>query len=81
MAVLLGAIDVGSKYESLDYLHQSVLNQIKKDIKKESTIKLKSAYKELKSAYDKYKLKSPKLENLYNEAQRLIILKEIKSRK
>jgi hypothetical protein len=79
MAVLLGSIK--SKYDALDYFHQSVLNQMKKDIKKESTSKLKLAYKNLKGAYDKFKLKARKLDNLYNEAQRLIILQEIKSRK
>ena len=81
MAVLLGAIDLGSKYDALDYFHQSVLNEMKKTAKNKPTSYLKLAYKDLKSAYDKYGLKAKKLDNLYNEAQRKIILKEIKSRK
>lgn len=80
MAVLLGAIK-GSKYDSLDYFHQSVLGAMKKEIKSMPVSKLRGALKDLESANEKFGKKATKQENLYNAAQRDIIKNEIKSRK
>jgi hypothetical protein len=76
---------VRSKFDALDYFHQSVLSSLERSIKDKKsfpTAKLKKILNDLKETRKKFGGKnSTKMEDLYNEAQVYYIQKELKSRK
>jgi hypothetical protein len=80
MPVLLGAF-IRSKYDYLDYFHQSILNQFKEEIKKYDKNWLRLANQNLRDYYNNHKEKATLTEKLFNEAKRELIRKELNSRK
>jgi hypothetical protein len=80
MPVLLGAF-IRSKYDYLDYFNQSILNQFKEEIKKYDKNWLRLANQNLRDYYNKHKEKATLTENLFNQAKRELIRKELNSRK